>query len=382
MKAPFLFLSANTPWVYALAQELSKDVPVTAIQLYDWPNYRRIKPRWPEEESEVRRRRVVMPPGYAGTLERLHRPIMRALFQSEYRRLRNAAGIDPFVVVPYPYLAPWVRFVPDDRLVYYNLDDYALYNPPRAETIREQEDELVSRARITACLSAYQVEQLSRRNPAQAGRIRRFPLGVTDEFLNPRPDKPPMANTVGYVGNLEDRVDWPLVNSVAALLPDVAFHFVGFVQGHDDTTSMNDWQRARRDALGRPNVIYEGGVPQADVRQHYWRYAVNWMPYDVQHPFNLAACPTKIMDAIASGRPFISTPTPEVQLSPDWIAISGDADGLATLIRDALENPPHAAERVAYARANTWRQKALQFRQHLDKKAEQNFDKSGKSHGE
>ncbi len=278
MTAPFLFLSANTPWVYALAQELSKDAPVTAIQLYDLPNYRRIKPQWPEQESAVRRRRIVMPPGYAGKLEWLYRPIIRHFIQSEYRRLRKMAGTDPFVVAPYPYLAAWVRFVPDRRLVYYNLDDYALYNPPRADTIRRHEDELVARACLTACLSAYQVEQLSRRNPAHAGRIRHFPLGVTNDFLNPDPEKPPIADTLGYVGNLGDRVDWSLVDAVAALMPDVSFHFVGFVQGPDDPSAMNGWQRARHDAFARPNVIYEGGVPQAEVRQHYWRYAETGCP--------------------------------------------------------------------------------------------------------
>ncbi|MGB3797320.1 MAG: glycosyltransferase [Alteraurantiacibacter sp.] len=381
MAVPFLFLSANTPWVYALAQELAKDAPVTAIQLYDWPNYRRIKPRWPEEQSAVRRRRIVMPPGYAGTLERLHRPIMRSLFLSEYRRLRKATGVDPVLVAPYPYLAPWVRFVAGERLVYYNLDDYALYNPPRAQIIRQQEDELVARAGMTACLSAYQVEQLSRRNPAHANRIRHFALGVADDFINPDPQMAPMANTVGYVGNLGDRVDWLLVDTVAAQMPHVTFHFVGFAQGPEDRAAMNEWQRARHDAFARPNVIYEGGVPQADVRLHYWRYAVNWMPYDVQHPFNLAACPTKIMDAIASGRPFISTPTPEVQLSPDYIAIANNADGFAALIRDALKGPPDASERIAYARANTWREKAIEFRRLLDRTAEQATGIAGASHG-
>ena len=365
MAAPFLFLSANTPWVYALARELSRDAPVTAIQLYDWPSYRRIRPRWPEEESAVRRRRIVMPPGYAGTLERLHRPIMQTLFRSEYRRLRDATGVDPFVVTPYPYLAPWVRFVPDRQLIYYNLDDYALYNPPRAATIRQREDELVARAGLTACLSAFQVEQLSQRNPGHAARIRHFPLGVTEDFLNPHPEKPPLPNSVGYVGNLGDRVDWPLVDAVATLMPDVTFHFIGFAHGPDDPSARNEWQRARHAAFVRPNVIYEGGVPQADVRQHYWRYGVNWMPYDVRHPFNLAACPTKIMDAIASGRPFVSTPTPEVQLSPEWIAIADDADGLAAHIRDALDNPPPAGPRIAYARANNWRQRAIQSRRLL-----------------
>jgi hypothetical protein len=44
-------------------------------------------------------------------------------------------------------------------------------------------------------------------------------------------------------------------------------------------------------------------VPQEEVTRYYWSSAVNWVPYDLNHPFNQAACPTKIMDSLGSGRP-------------------------------------------------------------------------------
>jgi glycosyltransferase involved in cell wall biosynthesis len=167
---------------------------------------------------------------------------------------------------------------------------------------------------------------------------------------------------VGYVGNLGDRVDWPLVGAVADRMPAVTFHFVGFADGPADAAAMTDWQRARKAAFERPNVVHAGGVPQAEVAAHYWRYAVNWMPYDIAHPFNLAACPTKIMDAIASGRPFVATPTPEVALYPDLIATAADAEGLAAALRRALDEPVDAAARVDFARGHVWAERARQLR--------------------
>jgi hypothetical protein len=50
-----LILGANAPWVYALAQALSRLTPTTAVRLYDLVNWGRRRPRWPEIESAVRR---------------------------------------------------------------------------------------------------------------------------------------------------------------------------------------------------------------------------------------------------------------------------------------------------------------------------------------
>jgi teichuronic acid biosynthesis glycosyltransferase TuaH len=357
---PVLVLAANAPWVYALAQCLADHTPVTALRLHDLANHRRLKPQWPETASAVNRVSIVMPQGHAGTLEPLFRPLMRALVAGEQRRLRRMTGSDPVVVAPYPYLAPWVRGVPRDRLVYYNLDEYPFYEPARKQRILQQESELVARAALTVCLSVHQVKTLQARNSMHADRIRHFPLGVLEDFLNPEPERPPLPGSVGYVGNLSDRVDWKFVAAVAGLMPDATFHIVGRVDSEPDGAG---WRATRKKALAMPNVVYEGEVPQAQVREHYWRYAVNWMPYDTRHGFNIASCPTKIMDALAGGRPFVSTDIPEVRLYPDRIHVVAGPEAAAERLRALLSGAisHNARAQVAFAEGQTWPVRALQF---------------------
>jgi glycosyltransferase involved in cell wall biosynthesis len=357
---PVLVLAANAPWVYALARCLADHAPVTALRLYDRANHRRLKPQWPETASALNRVSIVMPQGYAGTLEPLFRPLMRTLVAREQLRLRRMSGSDPVVVAPYPYLAPWVRSVPRDRLVYYNLDEYPFYKPARTQRILQQESELVARAGLTVCLSVYQLKKLQARNPIHADRIQHFPLGVAEDFLNPEPQRPPLPGSVGYVGNLSDRVDWELIAAVAGLVPDAKFHIVGRLDpGADDF----GWRAARKRALAMPNVVHEGEVPQAEVREHYWRYAVNWMPYDTNHGFNIASCPTKIMDALASGRPFVATDIPEVRLYPDRIYVAVSPESIAKHLRALLSGAiaHDACAQVAFAEGHTWPIRALQF---------------------
>lgn len=360
MNRAFLFLSANTPWVYALAQALAAHGRAAAVGFYDCANYCRLNPQWPEESSPVRRRMVKLPPGYAGCLEPLFRPYVQTVIGREWARLRRATGAEPIVVCPYPYLAPWVRDVPDDRLVYYNLDDYTLYDPTRAARTALLEDELIRRARLSMCLSVYQVRTLRTRHPNAAERIVHFPLGVVNDFLNPDPDGALLPNTVGYVGNLTNRVDWPLIERVATLLPEARFHIVGKLDALETGAKVAGWQEARGRALALANVVYEGAAPQAEVREHYWRYAVNWMPYRMDHPFNIASCPTKIMDALASGRPFLATDIPEVRLYPDRIHVvrtpEEAAAGLRMLIAGAGTHD--ARDQIGFAAMQTWEHRA------------------------
>ena len=313
----------------------------------------------------MRRLSLVMPQGYAGVLEPLFRPVMRGLVAREQQLLRCRSGAKPIVICPFPYLAPWVRGVPNDRIVYYNLDEYTFYDRSRAKRIVRLEAELVARARLTVCLSVHQVETLRARNPASANRIQHLPLGVVEEFFNPEPLLAPVPNTVGYVGNLTDRVDWGLVIEVARRLPNARFHFVGRLGLREDGAR---WRQKRSQALGLDNVIYEGEVPQAAVREHYWRYAVNWMPYDVINSFNIASCPTKIMDALASGRPFLSTDIPEVRLYPEHIQIASTpkeaVSKLAAMLCGAL--PHNTLQQLTFVDGHRWSTRAMEFRRLLE----------------
>jgi hypothetical protein len=115
--------------------------------------------------------------------------------------------------------------VPSERVIYFNLDDYRLYQPARAGKIDQHEAEMVRCCRLTLCLSQQQVNSLQTRHPERAEVIRHFPLGVQKSYLNPMPQRVPTWKTVGYIGNLMDRVDWQLIAKVASALPEINFVF-------------------------------------------------------------------------------------------------------------------------------------------------------------
>ena len=104
-----------------------------------------------------------------------------------------------------------------------------------------------------------------------------------------------------------------------------------------------------------------GPVPQEAVQEHYWDFDIFWIPYATDHAFNQAACPTKIMDGLASGRPVISTDIPECRLYPEWITVVQSADEAISAIRCLLGRPPDgemARHQVDFARRHLWSRRA------------------------
>jgi glycosyltransferase involved in cell wall biosynthesis len=185
---------------------------------------------------------------------------------------------------------------------------------------------------------------------------------VQESFLHPTPGETPDLNTVVYVGNVGDRVDWALTADVVERCPNLTFTIVG---GPIEGSPSADWERERARVLRQPNVEHPGRVPQDEVPRYYQSHAVNWIPYDREHPFNRASCPTKIMDGIASGRPVVSTSVPECRQYPEWITIADDAAAMAEVLRARVapdaHDPGRARRQVAFAREHTWDRRAETF---------------------
>ena len=347
----FVFLEAITPWVMELAWRMSSHGNVVGLQHYDIRSYRALKPKLRPASASFSERHSVYPPGFAGPFSPLFSPFIRNDVRRARRQL-SAGGEEPFVVCAYPYAAPWAREVPDDRLVYFNIDDYTLYFPHKAAAIEKLEDELISRARLTLCVSSHQVRKFRSRHPDSAERILHFPLGVNVEYLNAAPETPPQPDTVGYVGNLGDRVDWAFAEETILRTPELTYEFVGKRTGNEDDA----WAQRRKRVFDLPNVRYLGPVPQSEVYIYYWRSAVNWMPYDTRHPFNIACCPTKILDSLASGRSLVSSDLPECRNYPDYVQIAESPEAAADLLRKAVDRHDalDARARRDFAATNTW----------------------------
>jgi glycosyltransferase involved in cell wall biosynthesis len=159
---------------------------------------------------------------------------------------------------------------------------------------------------------------------------------------------------LGYVGSLEDRVDWRLLARVSVEFPHASIIVLGRPwkkrRGH-----AGDHAEYRR-CIARPNVHAIGWRPQETVPLYNRAFDVCLIPYRTDHPFNRVCSPTKIMDYMGTGRPIVSTDVPECRLYDHLFHVAATQReflGAIRAILDARSDDGRAALRLDWARANT-----------------------------
>jgi len=311
------------------------------------------------------RRELALPSGWMKSYPALGmRPIRRAI---DAWRAGHAAGDPLALVMTYPHYLHLRDQLRPDRLIYFNFDDYALYWPRHARIIGELERRAVAEADLTVCASKLRCEELRRAVPAAADRVRHLPHGAPTAVVPAAPSARPgpapadLAGLprplLGYVGSLEDRIDWDLLRRLADAFPAASIVLIGRRPPAGEAPWLADFRRC----LGRPNVHALGWRPQEAIGRYNAAFDACLIPYRVDHPFNVACCPTKIMDYMATGRPVVATALPECQLYGHLFEVAPDADAFIAAvgaILDAGSDDGRAADRHAWALANTCRRVA------------------------
>jgi teichuronic acid biosynthesis glycosyltransferase TuaH len=249
-----------------------------------------------------------------------------------------------------------------DVTVYYNIDDYSLYWPDSARQVRELERAAVLAADLTICVSRLRADELIATIPERAGRIHHVPHGTPTPFLAHEPlERPAEAPSdlaklprpyLGYVGSLEDRVDWELLTRLSRDFPQASIVVVGRVR---EPVSEPWWEECSQ-FLSRPNVHALGWRPQEEIARYYQAFDVCLIPYRVDHPFNRVCNPTKIMDAMGSGRPIVATALPECCLHAERFNVVENIEQFTAAVRAILarhSDDGRAGLRHAFALRNT-----------------------------
>lgn len=302
------------------------------------------------------RRDLVLPPGWMKRAPRLGmRPIARAVRSWNRRHAAN----DPLaLVMTYPYYLTLRDQLRPAIQIYYNVDDYTLYWPGSAVEVRRLERRAVRETDLTICVAAIRAEELREAEPAHAHKIRHLPHGappgsIDDRaWVKPAPTPEDIASLprprIGYVGSMSDRVDWNLITQLARALPDASLILIGRIDGEHPP--------ARAEFLALPNVHAIGWRAQGEIAAYNRAFDVNLIPYRVDHPFNVACCPTKINDLMGSGRPIVSTDLPECRLGRHLFDVAGSSTDFIESVRQILgsgSDDGRAVLRREHALANT-----------------------------
>ncbi len=339
------------------------------IKACDWRtahNQKRPARDWlcPQRQVEdgLWERTFVLPPGWMKTYPRLGMlPIAWAV--RDWRKGLDAPR--PLVLaISYPHYLHLRDLVQPDALIYYNMDDYGFYWAGRREIVRTLEQQSVREADLSAFCARIRADELRVEVPEADDRIIHLPHGAPASAISPGPRHRPgpapadlaaLARPyLGFVGSLEDRIDWGLVEHLAREFPEGSIVLIG---REPVAAPQLDWYRDYQRAVARPNVHLLGWKSQDEIGAYNAAFDACLIPYRTDHPFNRVACPTKVMDYMATSRPIVSTDLPECRLYSHLFDVTATCEAFATAVRrivDRGSDDGRAAQRWEAARASTW----------------------------
>ncbi len=365
---------ASWTWTERLFSPLHAHGPrVLLLKACDWrtaANQRRPASDWLWPARQVApnlwERTFVLPPGWMKTYPRLGmRPLAWGI-----RRWRQALpGRRPLVLaISYPHYLYLRDLLNPDALIYYNMDDYSFYWSSRRDTVQSLERQAVAEATLSAFCARARADEFLQAVPEAAARIIHLPHGAPAAAIAPVPQHtpaPPPADLaalpcprLGFVGSLEDRLDWPLLERLARAYPSGSIVLIG---REPPPSPREAWYRDSLQTRSLLNVHTLGWRPQAAIGAYNAAFDVCLIPYRVDHPFNRVSCPTKVMDYMATSRPVVSTALPECRLYTHLFEVAETPEAFVDAVGRILDrgsDDGRATLRWDFARASTWERTA------------------------
>lgn len=267
--------------------------------------------------------------------------------------MRRIGAGRPILWLVRPDQADVVGRFGEKMCVYQIVDEYAGYGGLSAErraAFLERERRLIERVDMVFVTSPVLMERKGRYNP----RTYLVPNGVDYETFSRALEDPGLPADlealprprVGYVGALNDKVDYALLRDLARARPGWAIVLVGPWAVREDATGFDLRCEANVHFLGKKDVAL---VP------HYIKgLDICLMPYKLNE-WTRSIDPLKMYEYLAAGRPVVSTPIPAaVAFSPRVVV--ADRARFAEAAQAAMMQDDEAAraERRSVAAQHSW----------------------------
>ena len=280
------------------------------------------------------------------------------LIRAKIRRVLKKRLVSDFVFINsfnfhYPNVAKGLH----PRLsVYQCLDPVIGAFDGRHGTISESR--LVQNSDLIVCSSKQLFTEKRALNPNTYFIPNAADLEHSQTALNPDlPVSPLLAGIpspiVGYLGSIEYRMDFPLLDYLAKHNRDMSFVFVGPVSGTLPAS-----------VLAAPNVYFPGPVPFAETPRVLKGFDLCIIPFK-KNDHSATVFPLKLFEYLGAAKPVvISDFNPDLRdFTLDSLAICATPAAFSEAVRQALESDSDELrkKRIDIAALNTWQHRAREL---------------------
>ena len=272
----------------------------------------------------------------------------RSVIETVRKELKRRGLQNPILVTTVPNACDYIGAFDEKKVVYYCVDDFANWPGHEKDLVLQMEEELISKTDIFVAVSEKLYLKLK--------KIQRptffLPHGVdlksfqfcseTNHFdLIPRP-------RIGYVGLIDERIDWDLIDFLSESLSNVYFVFVGKIETNN--------------IIEKKNIIFYPPVPYKEVPSILKSLDALILPYLV-NDFTQTLSPLKLKEYLASGKPIVGVPLNEIKKWEPFLKVAQTPEEWLTYLKEALSEERNAILPDLYKRLSSedWLSKAKEF---------------------
>jgi len=297
------------------------------------------------------------------------------LRRRDLRRAMAQVGIQrPILWLYRPFMDDTIGQCDERLVVYHVVDEYAAYeddfrgSDPASQRHRQalvaREERLLRRADLVIVTSPTLQATKATHNPnlhlvPNGVDFAAFTAALDPAVSVPAPLRALPRPVIGYVGAVNEKLDFALLRRVAEARPDWSLALVGPVDVRIDFAGLALVQ-------GVPNIHCFGRQPVADVPAWMKGCDVNLLPYR-RNLWTENISPLKLYEYLAVGHPIVATNIPAVRDFASVVRIAEGPEAFIAAIAAALaeNDPAQVAERRRLAAANTWEERVTRIEQLL-----------------
>lgn len=277
--------------------------------------------------------------------------INRQMLVFQLKRLIAKLGMERPIIWSFsPRWEPMIDSLSHSYLIFHCVD--ALHTYDASPAFRSQFERTATRADTVFTPSALLHKKLAKLNP----NTHWIGHGCGQQHLDfrdlneaiPEIDNIPNPRVV-YAGTLANWVDYDLLCRVAELLPDYSIILVGYIHGLAPRGMVDK-------LLSHPNVYHVGYQSFSRLPFYYHRSDVGIVPYQAHNEHIRYSTPTKFLDYLAAGLPYVATRFPAAEDMAAFGVIADTPEGFAVAIRQAIadDDETKRAARRDYAAEHSW----------------------------
>jgi hypothetical protein len=158
---------------------------------------------------------------------------------------------------------------------------------------------------------------------------------------------------IGYVGSVDDRIDFDLLEYLSEMLPHYSFQFIGrFEKGSESLLSINKCSNVQ--LLGAQNPENLAGLIES--------MDVCIVPF-LENEFTRSIYPLKMNEYLSRGKPVVSTEFTDLSDFDGYIYKANSKEQFLEMIKKSIvENDQEMyLKRIELAKSNSWKVRANQF---------------------